>query len=271
MSIRRENTKESPGITATNNTSGNLRTRIFELGNDQNRLLIAADPQDRATLQPFLEPVTLLPGEILLDVGQAIDYVYFPQSGVISLLTMVQPGQFVETCTIGREGAVGLVTGLSSGVSLSRVVVQIAGRALRMRTALLQEILPKTPSLNDIKTRYGEALISQVLQTLACNTLHSVEQRLCRWLLICRDRTASNTVPLTQEALAEMLGVQRTTVTAAARSLQARGFIRYRRGVIECTDVTGLQETSCECYALMRDTFARLLPYTYEDPPADRG
>ena len=197
MSNRRESTKASRSISATSETSGPGRTRIFELGNDQNRLLIAADPQDRATLQPFLEPVTLLPGEILLDVGQAIDYVYFPQSGVISLLTMVQPNQFVETCTIGREGAVGLVTGLGSGVSLSRVVVQIAGRALRMRAALLNEILPKTPSLNDIKTRYGEALISQVLQTLACNTLHSVEQRLCRWLLICRDRTASNTVPLT--------------------------------------------------------------------------
>ena len=257
--------------TGPENDVGAPRARLFELGNDQNRLLIAADSRDRAILQPFLEPVTLLPGEVLLDVGQPIDYIYFPQSGVISLLTMVQPGQFIETCTIGREGAAGLVTGLGSGMSLSRVVVQIAGRALRIRSSALQELLPETPSMSDIKTRYGEALISQVLQTLACNTLHSVEQRLCRWLLICRDRTATNTVPLTQEALAEMLGVQRTTVTAAARSLQARGFIRYRRGVIECTDVEGLQETSCECYALMRNTFARLLPYTYEDPPGDRG
>lgn len=266
-----ENAKVSRTVAATRERPGVARTRVFELGNDQNRLLIAADPQDRATLRPFLEPVTLLPGEILLDVGQSIDYVYFPQSGVISLLTMVQPDQFVETCTIGREGSVGLVTGLGSGISLSRVVVQIAGRALRVRASLLNEILPRTPSLSDIKTRYDEALISQILQTLACNTLHSVEQRLCRWLLICRDRTASNIVPLTQEALAEMLGVQRTTVTAAARSLQARGFIRYRRGVIECTDVPGLQQTSCECYALKRDTFARLLPYTYEDPPGERG
>lgn len=270
MSIRRESAGESSSMAASTGAPNSIRPRIFELGNDQNRLLIATDPQDRATLQPFLEPVTLLPGEVLLDVGQPIDYVYFPQSGVISLLTMVQPDQFVETCTIGREGAVGLVTGLGSGVSLSRVVVQIAGRALRMRSATLREILPNTPSLSDIKMRYGEALISQVLQTLACNTLHSVEERLCRWLLICRDRTASNTVPLTQEALAEMLGVQRTTVTASARSLQERGFIRYRRGVIECTDVTGLQETSCECYALMRDTFERLLPYTYTDPPKDQ-
>jgi CRP-like cAMP-binding protein len=271
MAIRGDIARKPGNEAVPERQGGASRPRLFELGNDQNRLLIAADPQDRAILQPFLEPVTLLPGEILLDVDQPIDYVYFPQSGVISLLTMVQPGQFVETCTIGREGAVGLVTGLGSGTSLSRVVVQIAGRALRMRSAALREILPEAPSVADIKMRYGEALLSQILQTLACNTLHSVEQRLCRWLLICRDRTASNTVPLTQEALAEMLGVQRTTVTASARSLQARGFISYRRGVIECTDVEGLKATSCECYALMRDTFARLLPYTYDDPPNDRG
>jgi len=240
--------------------------RIFELGNDQNRLLVATSPEERARLRALLEPVTLLPGEILLDVDQAIDYVYFPQSGVISLLTMVKEHQFVETCTIGREGAVGLVTATGSGISLSRVVVQIAGRALRIKAADLRDAITDMPNFQDIKTRYGEALISQILQTLACNTLHSVEQRLCRWLLICRDRTASEIIPLTQEALAEMLGVQRTTVTAAARSLQSRGFIRYRRGVIECTDVAGLKEASCECYELMRNTFERLLPYTYQDP-----
>ncbi len=239
--------------------------RIFELGNDQNRLLVAINPDERARLRAMLEPVTLLPGEILLDVDQAIDYVYFPQSGVISLLTMVNEDQFVETCKIGREGAVGLVTATGSGISLSRVVVQIAGRALRIKAADLRDAIADMPDFQDIKTRYGEALVSQILQTLACNTLHSVEERLCRWLLICRDRTASDIIPLTQEALAEMLGVQRTTVTAAARSLQARGFIRYRRGVIECTDVAGLKQASCECYALMRATFERLLPYTYED------
>jgi CRP-like cAMP-binding protein len=240
--------------------------RVFELGNDQNRLLVAINPEERARLRRLLEPVTLLPGEILLDVDQPIDYVYFPQSGVISLLTMVNEEQFVETCTIGREGAVGLVTATGSGISLSRVVVQIAGHALRIKAAELREAIKDMPDFQDIKIRYGEALISQILQTLACNTLHSVEQRLCRWLLICRDRTASEIIPLTQEALAEMLGVQRTTVTAAARSLQSRGFIRYRRGVIECTDVDGLKEASCECYELMRNTFERLLPYTYEDP-----
>ncbi len=244
----------------------NTQRRIFELGNDQNRLLVATNPEERARLRALLEPVTLLPGEILLDVDQAIDYVYFPQSGVISLLTMVKEDQFVETCTIGREGAVGLVTATGSGISLSRVVVQIAGRALRIKAEDLRTAIKDMPDFQDIKTRYGEALISQILQTLACNTLHSVEQRLCRWLLICRDRTASEIIPLTQEALAEMLGVQRTTVTAAARSLQSRGFIRYRRGVIECTDVTGLKEASCECYELMRNTFERLLPYTYQDP-----
>lgn len=262
MPAKAENYNPETGAT----TDRKPQRRIFELGNDQNRLLVAINADERARLRAMLEPVTLLPGEVLLDVDQAIDYVYFPQSGVISLLTMVNEDQFVETCTIGREGAVGLVTATGSGISLSRVVVQIAGRALRMKSTDLRAAIKDMPDFQDIKTRYGEALISQILQTLACNTLHSVEQRLCRWLLICRDRTASEIIPLTQEALAEMLGVQRTTVTAAARSLQARGFIRYRRGVIECTDVAGLKEASCECYDLMRSTFERLLPYTYQDP-----
>jgi len=240
---------------------------LFTLATDENRLLVAADPVDRALLKPHLEPVTMLPGDILFDAGAVIDHIYFPQSGVVSQLAGMKDGTFVECGTIGREGAVGLMTGLGSGKALKRAVVQIAGRALRIKKSTFQGILENSPTLRNLRERYSEALLAQTLQTVACNTLHSVEQRFCRWLLICRDRTGSDLIPLTQEALAEMLGVQRTTVTASARALQAKNLIRYRRGVIECVDVTGLRETSCECYETMRAIFEELLPYTYKDPP----
>ena len=240
---------------------------VLQLSTDENRLLVAANPVDRALLKPHLEPVTMLPGDILFDAGETINHIYFPQSGVVSQLAAMRNGMFVECGTIGREGAVGLLSGLGSGKALKRAVVQIAGRALRIKKTTFQEILENSETLQDLKERYSEALLAQALQTVACNTLHSVEQRFCRWLLICRDRTGSDLIPLTQEALAEMLGVQRTTVTAAARALQAKNLIRYRRGVIECIDVSGLRETSCECYETMRGIFEELLPFTYRDPP----
>jgi len=240
---------------------------LFQLSKDENRLLIAAAPEDRVLLKPHLHPVTMLPGDILFEAGAPVEHIYFPQSGVVSLLTPMRDGTFVECGTIGREGAAGLLTGVGAGQALNRAIVQIAGRALRIRTDRFREILTQSVTLQEIRNRYNEALLSQVLQTVACNTLHSVEQRFCRWLLICRDRTGSDLVPLTQEALAEMLGVQRTTVTAAARALQARGLIRYRRGVIECVEIDGLRDTACECYDAMRGVFERLLPFTYRDPP----
>lgn len=240
---------------------------LFQLSMDENRLLVAADPVDRTLLKPHLEPVTMLPGDILFDAGEVIEHIYFPQSGVVSQLAAMKDGTFVECGTIGREGAVGLLTGLGSGKALKRAVVQIAGRALRIRKSTFQSVLTNSKTLQELRERYLEALLAQALQTVACNTLHSVEQRFCRWLLICRDRTGSDVIPLTQEALAEMLGVQRTTVTASARALQAKNLIRYRRGVIECVDIEGLRKTSCECYETMRGIFETLLPYTYKDPP----
>jgi len=241
--------------------------RLFQLRTDENRLLVAADPVDRSLLKPHLETVTMLPGDILFATGEVINHIYFPQSGVVSQLAAMKDGTFVECGTIGREGAVGLLTGLGSGKALKRAVVQIAGRALRIKKSTFQGILENSKTLQDIRERYSEALLAQALQTVACNTLHSVEERFCRWLLICRDRTGSDVIPLTQEALAEMLGVQRTTVTASARALQAKNLIKYRRGVIECVDIDGLRHTSCECYETMRGIFERLLPYTYKDPP----
>ncbi|MCG6122786.1 MAG: Crp/Fnr family transcriptional regulator [Microvirga sp.] len=235
---------------------------------DKNRILIALPPDELRRLMPWLEPVTLLPGEALAEFEQPVSHIYFPQSAILAIQSRARGVGFVETCTVGREGAFGLVTVSGSGLSIGRVVVQIAGRALRVRADVFREILAASPGLQDIRTRYTEAAMILMAQSIACKTLHSVEERLCRWLLTCRDRTGSDTIPLTQEALAESLGVQRTTITAAARNLQNRGLIRYRRGVIECVDLDGLLRNSCECYGILRDAFSRLLPYTYVDPPA---
>lgn len=245
-------------------------TAVFDIGKDKNRLLLACSSADLARLEPLMEPVTLLPGEVLAYPGQKVDFVYFPQSAVIAVQSSSRDVGFVETGTIGREGALGLMAASGSGVSLGRAMVQIAGRAMRVRADAFRDVIETSAALQNLRTRYGEAVMAMMMQSLACKTLHSVEERLCRWLLTCRDRTGSDTIPLTQEALAETLGVQRTTVTAAARVLQAQGLISYRRGVIACTDVDGLRRSTCECYGIVRGVFERLLPYTYVDPPEPR-
>lgn len=244
---------------------------LYDMGKDNNRLLLAMQPAELRPLLPWLEPVTLLPGETLAEFEQPVCHLYFPQSAVLAIQSRARGSGFVETSTVGREGAFGIVTVSGSGLSIGRVVVQIAGRALRARADVFRDVLAASPGIQDLRTRYTEAAMILMAQSIACKTLHSVEERLSRWLLTYRDRTGSDTIPLTQEALAESLGVQRTTITAAARNLQNRELIRYRRGVIECVDIEGLRRASCECYGIVRDAFSRLLPYTYNDPPARYG
>lgn len=240
---------------------------VFDMGKDHNRILLAMPREERQRVASWLEPVTLLPGEILAEFEQPVTHIYFPQSAILAIQSRARGAGFVETCTVGREGGFGLVTVCGSGLSIGRVVVQIAGRALRIRSDAFKEALAASPGLRELRSRYTEAAMILMAQSIACKTLHSVDERLCRWLLTCRDRTGSDTIPLTQEALAESLGVQRTTVTAAARNLQNAGLIRYRRGVIDCADPEGLLAGSCECYGIVRAAFGRLLPYTYVDPP----
>lgn len=241
---------------------------VLRLHDDENRLLKALPEEDFALLKPHLQPAALLRGDVLFDAAEPIEHVYFPQSGVVSLVTLMRDGASVEAGTIGREGGVGLVTASGTRLAAARGVVQIPGRARRIEVARFRAALERSAALRDLVQRYTEALLTQVLQTVACNALHSVEQRFCRWLLTCRDRTGTDVIPLTQEAVAEMLGVQRTTVTAAAKALQAQGLIRYRRGLIECVDLPKLQATSCECYDVVRSRFEQLLPMTYRDPPS---
>ena len=234
----------------------------------QNLLLAALPAADHGLLTPHLAQVELERGKLLYDPGDRIDTVYFPQDGVISLMTLMENGAAIESATIGREGALGLSAAVSPRASLVRAIVQTPCRSLRISAGPLHEAWEKSPHVRELVDRHGEALFGHAIQSVACNALHSVEARFCRWLLTCHDRISNNTVALTQEFLADMLGVQRTTVTAVARSLQDKGAIRYRRGVVDIVDRGVLAALSCECYAAVRRTYERLLPDG--DAPVDR-
>jgi CRP-like cAMP-binding protein len=226
----------------------------------QNRLLVSLPADDYALLAPHLAAVELERGRLLYDPGDRIDIIYFPHDGVISLMTLMENGAAIESATIGREGALGLHAAVTPRQSLSRAIVQTPVRASRISAAQLHEAWEKSPRLRELVERHTEALFGHALQSVGCNALHSVEARFCRWLLTCHDRITTDTIALTQEFLADMLGVQRTTVTAVARSLQEKGVIRYRRGVVDIIDRAGLETLTCECYGVIHRNYARLLP-----------
>ena len=228
----------------------------------QNRLLQTLPSDDAALIGPHLTQVELERGRLLYDPGDQIDHLYFPHDGVISLMTLMESGAAIESSTIGPEGALGLMAAVSPRQSLSRAIVQTPLRAARISAERMHDAWAKSPRIRDLIDRHTEAVYSHAIQSVACNALHSVEARFCRWLLTCHDRISSDTVALTQEFLADMLGVQRTTVTAVARSLQDKGVIRYRRGVVDIVDRAGLQALTCECYGVIRRNYERLLPGT---------
>jgi CRP-like cAMP-binding protein len=225
-----------------------------------NRLLASLSAEDRGLIAPHLVQIDLERGRLLYDPGDLIDLVYFPHDGVISLMTLMQNGAAIESATIGCEGALGLMAAVAPRQSLSRAIVQTPTRAARMSAAVLHEAWEKSPRIRDLVDRHTEALYGHAIQSVACNALHSVEARFCRWLLTCHDRISNDTIALTQEFLADMLGVQRTTVTAVARSLQDKGAIRYRRGAVDIIDRSVLEQLACECHGVIRRTYERLLP-----------
>lgn len=226
----------------------------------KNRLLASLTPVDFARLSPQLTLIEMEKGRLICDPGDPIETVYFPHDCVISLMTLMENGAAIESATIGREGAFGLMAAIAPRQSMSRAIVQVPGRASRMSATALAEAVRHAPGLAGLIDRHNDALFGHAIQSVACNALHAVEARFCRWLLSCRDRIDSDTVSLTQEFLADMLGVQRTTVTAVAGALQAKGLIRYRRGVVDILDRPGLEATACECYDTVRRTYERLLP-----------
>ncbi|RAK56821.1 Crp/Fnr family transcriptional regulator [Phenylobacterium deserti] len=226
----------------------------------QNRLLVSLPVDDYALIAAHLVQVDLERGRLLYDPGDRIDTIYFPHDGVISLMTLMESGAAIESATIGPEGALGLSAAAAPRQSLVRAIVQTPVRASRISVAQLHEAWEKSPRIRDLVDRHAEALFGHAIQSVACNALHSVEARFCRWLLTCHDRISSDTIALTQEFLADMLGVQRTTVTAVARALQDKGVISYRRGVVDIIDRPGLEALTCECYGTIRRNYERLLP-----------
>lgn len=229
-----------------------------------NRLIAALSQADRALIRPHLQLVTLRRETVLVEAGEDVTRCHFPCNGMIASLVVALPdGALAETATIGREGAIGGIVSLGHKPAFARAVVRIGGPALRIDIDRLEELKAESPSLRDMISRYADCLLAQVLQSVACNVLHSLEPRFCRWLLHIHDRTGGSDVPLTQELLAEMLGVQRTTVTAVAAALQAKGLIKTHRGRIKVQDRAGLEAVSCSCHAAVVEHFSRVLPGVY--------
>jgi len=218
----------------------------------RNRLLGFLPTADFALLAPDLIQVRFEQGALLQDASVAIKQVYFPHDGMISLLAVMRDGSSVETATIGREGAVNVMAGMGSRRSASRGIMQLAGDVSQIACASFETAAEKSPAIRDLVVCYNDVQMALVQQTAGCNALHDLEQRFCRWLLQTRDRCDSDSVRLTQEVLAEMLGVQRTSVTTIAGALQAAGLIKYRRGRIDILDGERLEARSCECYESTR-------------------
>jgi CRP-like cAMP-binding protein len=217
-----------------------------------NRFLAALPPADYALLAPHLRPVALERGVVLHEVGDEIEHVYFPHSGMVSLVAVMQNGTTVETATVGRGGVIGAMAAFGSRSATARAVVQLPGGALRTGVPQFRAAARESVAIRDLVVRCNDLLISQIQQSVACNALHGLEARLCRWLLQTHDCMDGDSIPLTQEFLAQMLGVRRTTVTIAARLLQSSGLIRYRRGLIQVVNREGLEKAACECHATVR-------------------
>ena len=226
-----------------------------------NRLLASLRPADRALLEPHLDPVALTKGRVLFAPGQDVRTTHFPSvSAMVSLVVAMKDGRAAEAATIGREGAVGGIVSAGHKPAFARAEVVLPGPALSLDTARLEEAKERSPALRDLFVRYADALLAQIVQSVACNALHPLHARCCRWLLTTQDRAGGPDIPLTQEALAEMLGVQRTTVSTVAGALRDRGLIRYGRGQVTILDRPRLEAAACECYGAVRSHFERVLP-----------
>jgi len=217
-----------------------------------NRFLASLPPHDFSLLAPHLRTIALERGVMLHDVGEEIEHVYFPHTGMVSLVAVMQSGATVETAAIGRMGVIGASAGLGARSTFARAIVQLPGTAGWLSASHFHAAASQSQAIRDLIARYNEVLLAQVQQSVACNTLHTLEARLSRWLLEAHDCVDGKDIPLTQEFLGQMLGVRRTTVTIAARLLQTAGLIRYRRGLIQILDRGALEEIDCECYAVVR-------------------
>jgi CRP-like cAMP-binding protein len=224
---------------------------IVAQGHRDNRLLAALPPDILALLDGDLRRVSVEPGAILLEPGEPVENIYFPQTGLISLSVLGRDGAAIETTTVGREGAIGLHGVLGGRRSFTRATTQIGGTFSTIEAGRFEHIASGSTSVRDLILRYIEVLLAETQQISACNAMHGAGARLCRWLLQCADRTGRDELPLTQDSMARVLGVQRTTVSLLAQAIAVRGLVKYRRGRIVLLDRKGLEERACECYHIM--------------------
>jgi CRP-like cAMP-binding protein len=233
----------------------------------QNHLLAALPKCESERLLPHLELVPLPLGEALYESGDRLNHVYFPTTAIVSLLYELENGSSAEIAVVGYEGIVGIALFMGGDTMPNRAVVQSAGNAYRLMGQLLKEEFNRAGALQHLLLRYTLAMLTQMAQTAVCNRHHSVDQQLCRWLLLSLDRLPANELSMTQELIANMLGVRREGVTEAAGKLQNDGLIHYSRGRITVLDRTGLEKRVCECYEVVRQEFQRLLPNATRSDP----
>ena len=228
---------------------------------EDNRLLAALPAQVLDRLRPDLKPVAMPLGKVIYESGAELEHVYFPAPGcIVSMLYVMEDGASAEIAVVGDEGLVGIALFMGGGTTPSRALVQSAGQAFQLKGDLLKKEFERHTELQHVLLCFTQALITQMSQTAVCNRHHSLDQQLCRWLLLCLDRLSTNELTMTQELIANMLGVRREGVTEAAGKLQAQGLIHYSRGHITVLDRPGLEARVCECYAVVRKEYDRLLP-----------
>lgn len=225
-----------------------------------NHLLAALPAEEYERLAPNLEQVPMPLGHVLYESGSELNHVYFPTTSIVSLLYVMLDGASAEIAVVGNEGIIGVALFMGGETMPNRAVIQSAGHAYRLKGYLLKEEFNRSGGLQHLLLRYTQALLTQMAQTAVCNRHHSLDQQLCRWLLLSLDRLPSDELIMTQELIANMLGVRREGVTEAAGNLQKSGLIKYSRGRITVLDRAGLEARVCECYAVVRREFERLLP-----------
>ena len=236
-----------------------MRSSKEPAGPIENKLLAALPDEEYDRLHPHLEHVTLSLGQVIYEPGDQMSHLYFPTTCIISLLYTMENGASAEIGMAGNEGIVGIALFMGGDTAPNRAIVQSAGNAMRMKALVLQEEFIRGRQFQKLLLRYTQALMTQISQTAVCNRLHPIEQQLCRWLLLSHDRLQSDTLIMTQNLIANMLGVRREGVTVGARRLQDAGLISYSRGRITILDRQGLEATVCECYKVVKDEFDRLL------------
>lgn len=232
----------------------------------RNRLLLALPSRNLNQLLPELEHIASQRGQILMDADSSLDHVYFPDSGVVSVVAVYADGSIIEMATIGREGCTGVKAVFGAKQSSFRLLVQLPGSAAKMSRTAFTRAMDSMPSFRSLMFAYVHAFLEQVLVSGACNGAHSLKERLARWLLMMRDRSDDDALLITQGLLAEMLGVQRPTITIAARELERDGLIERGRRQVTIVNRQGLMKASCECYQLVRTRLAYHLPKTYLEP-----